>query len=134
MCGRFVQERSITELAGVFEAEPLADQLAAGRLPLHSRMPVVLLPEHWAAWLDPESPDPAGLLGHLTAAPSRPFELVPVNRLVNDVRNEGPALIEPAQVQYEFGAGAAEVRPVELSLWSEPAVEAEGPARRQRDR
>jgi len=102
--------------------------------PLHSRMPVVLLPEHWAAWLDPESPDPAGLLGHLTAAPSRPFELVPVNRLVNDVRNEGPALIEPAQVQYEFGAGAAEVRPVELSLWSEPAVEAEGPARRQRDR
>ncbi|HVA86684.1 MAG TPA: hypothetical protein VNF73_10265 [Candidatus Saccharimonadales bacterium] len=31
MCGRFVQEHSVAELAGVFEAEPLANQLAAGR-------------------------------------------------------------------------------------------------------
>ena len=89
--------------------------------PLHSRMPVVLAPEHWAAWLDPESPDPAGLLGLLTAAPARPFELVPVNRLVNDVRNEGPALIEPA----DPSPGGEST--VELSLWSEPEPQP-GPA------
>ena len=43
MCGRFVQERSITELAGVFEAEPLADQLAAGRYNVAPTQPAAVV-------------------------------------------------------------------------------------------
>jgi putative SOS response-associated peptidase YedK len=60
---------------------------------IHDRMPVILTPEAWGLWLDPQS-DPSELQGLL-----RPYSgdllLYPVASLVNSVRQQGPALIEP---------------------------------------
>ena len=63
---------------------------------LHDRMPVIVPEDAWSRWLDPQLDDPAELQGLLL--PNEEVELVlqPVRRLVNDVRNDGPELIEPA--------------------------------------
>ena len=63
--------------------------------PLHDRMPVALPREHWAHWLDARADADSELLALLEPAESPPFETFAVQRLVNSVRNDGPALIEP---------------------------------------
>jgi putative SOS response-associated peptidase YedK len=64
---------------------------------LHDRMPVLVPPEAFAAWLDPTRTD-LGSLAHLVQ-PARPGSLVlaPANPQVNSVRSEGPALLEAVQ-------------------------------------
>ena len=62
---------------------------------IHDRMPVVIPAEAWDRWLDPAIPDPAELQGLLVAAPDDSLRAYPVGRAVNDVRNDGPGLIEP---------------------------------------
>jgi putative SOS response-associated peptidase YedK len=65
---------------------PLAD--------IHDRMPLVMAPEQWATWLDPDAEDPGELL---TAPPLdliESLELRPVSSRVNNVRNNGPELLE----------------------------------------
>ena len=62
---------------------------------IHDRMPVVLEPEHWALWLDPAAGDIEELTGLLVPAPDDELILYPVRPLVNNVRNNGPELIEP---------------------------------------
>jgi putative SOS response-associated peptidase YedK len=63
--------------------------------PLHDRMPVVLPPEAWDAWLDPKNGDVEQLQAMLVPAPSEDFVSWPVRPLVNKPVNEGPELIEP---------------------------------------
>ena len=63
---------------------------------LHDRMPVVVPEDRWSTWLDPELDDPAELQGILQPNEDVELRIVPVSRLVNDVRNDGPELIEPA--------------------------------------
>jgi putative SOS response-associated peptidase YedK len=63
---------------------------------VHDRMPVVLAPEHWRRWLDPAMEDTGELTGLLQPAPDDDLVLYPVRPLVNNVRNNGPELIEPA--------------------------------------
>ena len=63
--------------------------------PIHDRMPVVVPPEAWDRWLDSTLPDPAELNGLLVPTPDGELEIYPVSRAVNDVRNDGPDLIEP---------------------------------------
>lgn len=64
--------------------------------PIHDRMPVVLEPGAEAAWLDPErSADE--LLGLLVPAPGGALVAHEVGDFVNDVRKDGPELIEPRQ-------------------------------------
>jgi len=60
---------------------------------LHERMPVVLEPEDWAAWLGEVDADPAALLRPSSAG----FRVWPVSSRVNSVRNNGPELIEPLE-------------------------------------
>ena len=62
--------------------------------PIHDRMPVVLAEEAWDRWLDPALPDPGELQGLLVPAPDDDLEAYPVSRAVNNVRNDGPGLIE----------------------------------------
>jgi putative SOS response-associated peptidase YedK len=62
---------------------------------LHDRMPVMLPPEAWDAWLDPANDDVDALQSLLVPAPAALFELVPVGTAVNTVTNDGPELIEP---------------------------------------
>ena len=62
---------------------------------IHDRMPVIVPPEAWDRWLDPALPDPGELNGLLVPAPDAGLEIYPVSRAVNNVRNDGPALIDP---------------------------------------
>lgn len=63
---------------------------------VHDRMPMTVEPDRWATWLDPELTDPEAVRGLLAPAVRGRLEVVPVGRDVNDVRNNGAGLIEPA--------------------------------------
>lgn len=65
---------------------------------VHDRMPVVLAPEDFSLWLDPEVREPEALVPLLVPAPSERFEWVPVSRRVNNVRNDDPGCAEPEPV------------------------------------
>src|SRR4051794_20266081 len=70
---------------------------------IHDRMPLLVEPERYAAWLDPAQNDPDGLRGLLVpAAPGR-LEAYPVSTEVNSVRNNGPELVDPIPLQTEDG-------------------------------
>jgi putative SOS response-associated peptidase YedK len=63
---------------------------------LHSRMPVVLPPATWATWLDPSVTDARELSSLLVPLDDDDaLELRDVSRAVNDVRNNGPELLDP---------------------------------------
>jgi putative SOS response-associated peptidase YedK len=62
---------------------------------IHDRMPVLVPPGAWARWLDPSLPDLGELQGLLVPAPDGTLETYAVSRAVNNVRNDGPELIEP---------------------------------------
>lgn len=61
---------------------------------LHDRMPVVLPPDNWDHWLDPGEQEANAVVGLLTPAPADEFEIYPVSTDVNNVRNEGPQLVD----------------------------------------
>ena len=63
---------------------------------LHDRMPVILPRSAWDEWLSPEVDD-TELLGRLLVpAPSEIIAFHPVSTEVNNVRNKGEHLVEPA--------------------------------------
>jgi putative SOS response-associated peptidase YedK len=62
---------------------------------LHDRMPVVIGEDGWARWLDPNPADPGELLGLLLPNETVDLDVYPVERTVNDVRRDGPELIQP---------------------------------------
>ena len=64
--------------------------------PVHDRMPVMLPPNTWDAWLDRENSDLNALRGFLVPAPAELIRLHPVSTNVNNVGNNGPSLIEEA--------------------------------------
>ena len=66
--------------------------------PIHDRMPVVLDPDAEGAWLDPDGAAD-DRLDLLVPAPDDALVAREVSDLVNDVRKEGPALIEPREEQ-----------------------------------
>jgi putative SOS response-associated peptidase YedK len=62
---------------------------------IHDRMPLLVEPDRYAAWLDPSVSDVEDLKGLLVpAAPGR-LEAYPVSTAVNSVRNNGPELMDP---------------------------------------
>ncbi len=64
--------------------------------PIHDRMPVVLASEAWDRWLDP-SPTPAADLSDLLVPAADGFLVRrPVSTKVNNVKNEGPELLNSA--------------------------------------
>lgn len=68
---------------------------------IHDRMPLVLPPESWAAWLDPDSGDPGSLLAGVPSWLAAAMELRPVSTAVNNVRNNGAELLEPVTLEPE---------------------------------
>jgi putative SOS response-associated peptidase YedK len=58
---------------------------------LHERMPVILEPDAWSAWLAPDS-DPA--MDLMRPAGNDVLHLWPVSRAVNSVRNNGAELLD----------------------------------------
>jgi putative SOS response-associated peptidase YedK len=70
---------------------------------IHDRMPLLVEPDRYAAWLDPARNDPDGLRELLVpAAPGR-LEAYPVSTEVNSVRNNGPQLVEPVPLDTDAG-------------------------------
>ena len=65
--------------------------------PVHHRMPVILAPEDWDAWLDPENTDTEELAKLLVPAPEEMLTLWPVDPAVGNVRNNRPELQEPLE-------------------------------------
>ena len=63
---------------------------------VHDRMPLVLPPERWSAWLGEEPADPEGLLAPSPAGLVDAVEIRPVGAAVGNVRNNGPELVERA--------------------------------------
>jgi putative SOS response-associated peptidase YedK len=70
---------------------------AAAVAHVHDRMPVILPPGAYDEWLDPKVTDAARLERLLVPFTAAPLEARPVGRAVNDARNQGPQLIEPAE-------------------------------------
>lgn len=61
---------------------------------LHDRMPVIIPDDAWALWLNPSGSDRGELRGLLEPNDNVGLDIYPVRRLVNDVRQDGPELIE----------------------------------------
>jgi putative SOS response-associated peptidase YedK len=65
---------------------------------LHDRMPVIVPASAWDIWLDPTVDDRSELEAILQPNESVRLAIRPVSRLVNDVRNDGPELVEPVEL------------------------------------
>jgi putative SOS response-associated peptidase YedK len=65
---------------------------------LHHRMPVVLPESLWADWLTADEGEAPHLLDAVTSLGAPRLTATPISSRVNDVRNDGPELLEPAQV------------------------------------
>jgi putative SOS response-associated peptidase YedK len=63
--------------------------------PLHDRMPVVLGPEHFEAWLDCEATEMEAAAALLQPAPDDLFEAVEMHPKLNDSRRDEPGVQEP---------------------------------------
>ena len=81
--------RSTTIITG-----PANDRIAE----VHNRMPIVLPPNAWDQWLDPDVDDAAALGELLVPAPSKLFTIHPVSREVNNPRRKSAHLVEPVVV------------------------------------
>lgn len=65
---------------------------AAGRV--HPRMPLALAPDHYDTWLDPDRREPGELRALLTRPADGNLDVRPVSTAVNDVRADGPHLLD----------------------------------------
>lgn len=92
--GEEVTVRSVTILTGAAN-EKMCE--------LHDRMPIILPPSEWAAWLSPELQDLEALGKLLVPAPSELITFHPVSTDVNSVRNKGEHLVEEVDPVLEDG-------------------------------
>jgi len=84
------------QLATRQAARALTTDANAMIAPIHDRMPVILGPEDWAAWLGEEPiADPAALLKPF---PAERMTLWPVSKAVGNVKNQGRELAEPVAI------------------------------------
>jgi len=60
---------------------------------IHPRMPLVITPGHWDAWLDPARTDVDELRELLVPPPAEAMRAYPVSTEVSNVRNNGPELL-----------------------------------------
>ena len=67
--------------------------------PIHDRMPVMLEPAQFSAWLDLWNSEPAAFAELLRPAPAESMSALAVSRHVSNVRHEGPECIAPAGVE-----------------------------------
>ena len=62
---------------------------------IHNRMPVILPPELYDTWLDPDNDDWEELLSMLAPYPAEEMETYPVSKRVNRPANDEPGVLEP---------------------------------------
>jgi putative SOS response-associated peptidase YedK len=66
---------------------------------IHDRMPLIVAERDWDHWLDPDAAADPDLLAELPDV--RGIRMREISTLVNNVRNNGPELLEPAAAQLE---------------------------------
>jgi putative SOS response-associated peptidase YedK len=77
--------------------------------PIHDRMPVILDPADYRAWLDPDVTAPGQVLALLRPYPPHAMEAVPVGTAVNRPENDGPHLVEPVPAHAAASPGPGPV-------------------------
>jgi len=73
-------------------------EAAGGLEQIHHRMPVVLAPEAYEAWMEPGKGGVESLLDILSSWAVTEFAYYPVSKQVNAVRNNEPGNIKPVEV------------------------------------
>ena len=68
---------------------------------IHDRMPVILKPDDFELWLEPEVRDLESLKHLLAPYPLDDLEAYPVTKAVGDPRASGPELLEPTSTSHE---------------------------------
>ena len=94
---------------------------------IHPRMPLMLTPDRWDAWLDPATTDPDEVRELLTPPPAGLLRAYPVGTAVSNVRNNGPELLEELPAP---GGGDAVLMPRSTSGKPGPAAAPTGPPAR----
>ena len=64
---------------------------------IHERMPAIIPRGNHARWLDPALRDPAQAQAMIASYPGAEMQAVPVSAAINNARNQGASLIEPAR-------------------------------------
>jgi putative SOS response-associated peptidase YedK len=64
---------------------------------IHDRMPVILAPDQYDAWLDAKQQDGAAVLKRIVPELDGELKAEPVSTYVNNPRHEGPECQEPAE-------------------------------------
>ena len=67
--------------------------------PIHNRMPVILHPDDYDLWLDPDLQDGRHLQHLLQPYEPEDMQRYPVSTTVNSPRNETPECVEPVEVK-----------------------------------
>jgi putative SOS response-associated peptidase YedK len=68
--------------------------------PIHDRMPVIVAPEDYAAWLDKEAAEP---MRYVRAFPAGRMTARPVSMRVNQPENDDPGLVEQTREPLQHG-------------------------------
>ncbi|MFT2015181.1 SOS response-associated peptidase [Streptomyces sp. 796.1] len=89
-CSVITTEAETVPLAGRDPQDPGPASLAE----IHPRMPLMLTPDRWAAWLDPHHTDEESLRALLAPPPGGLLRAYPVGVDVSNVRNNGPELLK----------------------------------------
>jgi putative SOS response-associated peptidase YedK len=79
--------------------------------PIHDRMPAVVPPEHFDAWLDAERVDAETAVALLGPAPEDFFEAYEISPRVNKVANDDAGIVEPVNVQARSPDGREAAEP-----------------------
>lgn len=67
--------------------------------PIHDRMPVILAPGQYDAWLDPGNQDIEALKAMLRPCSAEVMRAYPVSPVINSGKVEGPACIETIEIE-----------------------------------
>jgi putative SOS response-associated peptidase YedK len=62
---------------------------------IHNRMPAILAPQYYQAWISPDEQDVQSLAALLEPIPAEEMKAYPVSRLVNSPNNDIPDCIRP---------------------------------------
>lgn len=83
-----------TEAESTLLAGPSGEDGPHSLADIHPRMPLMMPPDRWDAWLDPRSTETDDLLGLLAPPPPGLMRAYPVSTDVSNVRNNGPELLK----------------------------------------
>lgn len=67
---------------------------------IHDRMPMTIAQQNWERWLDPRVDDVDEIRGLMAPPPDGTLDIYAITTAVNNVRNNGPELLEPLPLEH----------------------------------